>query len=70
MSKEENKVAFRQETEFATHPTDFNEVLESMDESCPGFHKCVDREFEGGKVDCDECKEDALSAMRAEEAGG
>jgi hypothetical protein len=38
--------------------------------SCPGFYQCSNREFESGKVDCEECKEDALSAMRAFEVGG
>lgn len=40
------------------------------DSSCPGFHQCVDRSFEGGKFDCEECKEDALNAMEAGRRGG
>ena len=43
----------------------FDDRLESYDDSCPGFHQCVDRNYETGKEDCEECKQDTLNAMNA-----
>jgi hypothetical protein len=40
----------------------FKEAFMSPTNVCGGFHACVNRTFEHDLEDCEECKEDAMTA--------
>lgn len=64
MSETDNDVRYQFECDFTDEPS-----LE-FTRPCPGFKHCLGEEYDERRVDCLECKEDALNAVKAAEIGG